>query len=116
MLKISVTPEISDKFKALLKEEDSEDAIFRIRESKVGGGCKSRIELRISLDEREDPDEEQEIQVDGIPFVVSNDVIDSYGLEYSIFVDDHDMPGVRAATQDAEAAGACCLSKKEEAC
>ncbi len=97
MLKISVTPEISNKFKALLKEEDSDEAVFRIRETKVGGGCKSRIELRVGLDEREDPDEEKEVQVDGIPFVVSNEVIDSYGLEYSIFVDDHDMPGVRAA-------------------
>ena len=96
MLKIDVTPEISNKFKELLKEEDSDDAIFRIRETKVGGGCKSRIELRVSLDERDDPDEEKEVQVDGIPFVVSNEVIDSYGLKYSIFVDENDMPGVRA--------------------
>lgn len=96
MLKIDVTPEISNKFKELLKEEDSDDAIFRIRETKVGGGCKSRIELRVSLDEREDPDEEKEVQIDGIPFVVSNEVIDSYGLKYSIFVDENDMPGVRA--------------------
>ena len=96
MLKIDVTPEISNKFKELLKEEDSDDAIFRIRETKVGGGCKSRIELRVSLDERDDPDEEKEVQIDGIPFVVSNEVIDSYGLKYSIFVDENDMPGVRA--------------------
>ena len=34
----------------------------------------------MSLDEREDPDEEQEIEVEGIPFVVNEDVIDSYGL------------------------------------
>ena len=96
MLKIDVTPEISNKFKELLKEEDSDDAIFRIRETKVGGGCKSCIELRVSLDERDDPDEEKEVQIDGIPFVVSNEVIDSYGLKYSIFVDENDMPGVRA--------------------
>ena len=42
------------------------------------------MELRVSLDEREDPDEEQEIEVEGIPFVVNEDVIDSYGLKYTI--------------------------------
>lgn len=41
------------------------------------------MELRVSLDEREDPDEEQEIEVEGIPFVVNEDVIDSYGLKYT---------------------------------
>ena len=38
MLKISMTPEVVAKFKELLKEEDNEDAVFRIRETKVGGG------------------------------------------------------------------------------
>ena len=50
------------------------------------------MELRVSLDEREDPDEEQEIEVEGIPFVVNEDVIDSYGLKYTIAVDEHNMP------------------------
>ena len=55
------------------------------------------MELRVSLDEREDPDEEQEIEVEGIPFVVNEDVIDSYGLKYTIAVDEHNMPraGIR---------------------
>ncbi len=107
MLKITMTPEIADKFKAILKEEDSDDAVFRIREAKVGGGCKSRIELRVSPDERDDPDEEKEVTVDGIPFVVGNDVIESYGSEFSIFVDDHDMPAVRAASQGDAAQCSC---------
>ncbi len=38
MLEISIAPEVAAKFKELLEEEDSEDAIFRIRETKVGGG------------------------------------------------------------------------------
>ena len=43
----------------------------------------------MSLDEREDPDEEQGgIEVEGIPFVVNEDVIDSYGLKYTIAVDE----------------------------
>jgi len=106
MLNITLSPEIVEKFKALLEEEDNDEAVFRIRETKVGGGCKSRIELRVSPDERDDPDEEQEVTVEGIPFVVSNEVIESYGEVFEIFVNEHDMPGVRSP-QQGDAAKCC---------
>lgn len=96
MLKITLEAAVAAKFKQLLADEDSADAVFRIRETKVGGGCKSHMELRVSPDEREDPDEEKEIMVDGIPFVVSNDTIDSYGETFTIVVDEHGMPAVKA--------------------
>ena len=48
------------------------------------------------LDEREDSEEEQEIQVQGLTFVVGNDVIDSYGSKYCIAVTDDGRPGVTA--------------------
>lgn len=54
------------------------------------------MELRVSLDERTDATEEQEIQVEGMTFVVGNDVIDSYGPKYSVVVTENDMPGVNA--------------------
>ncbi len=38
MLKIHIAPEIVAHFKTLLAEEDSDEAVFRIRETKVGGG------------------------------------------------------------------------------
>ena len=38
MLEITIAPEVIAKFKELLVEEDNEDAVFRIRETKVGGG------------------------------------------------------------------------------
>ena len=38
MLEIKMAPEVATKFKELLAEEDDEDAVFRIRETKVGGG------------------------------------------------------------------------------
>lgn len=51
----------------------------------------------MSLDEAEDPDEEQYVKVEGLPFVVSNDVIDSYGETYEIFINTElNIPGVRA--------------------
>ena len=92
MLKITMTEEVLTKFKELLKDEDNQDAVFRIRETKVGGGCKSHMELRVSLDEREDADEE--IKTEGVPFVVNNDVIDSYGETYHIAADETGMPAV----------------------
>ena len=107
MLHITIVPEVAAKFRELLKEEASEDAVFRIRETKVGGGCKSHMELRVSLDEREDPEEEQELQVEGIPFVVGNDEIDSYGLTYTIFVDENDMPGVSSPMQPQRPVSPC---------
>ncbi len=71
----------------------------------------------MSLDEREDPDEEQEVEVEGIPFVVNEDVIDSYGLKYTIAVDERNMPAVSSELQKAnpapEANGA---GSEKEAC
>lgn len=99
MLKVKMDPEITAKFKELIKEEDNDEAVIRIRETKVGGGCKSRITLKVSIDEREDPDEEQEVTIDGIPIVANNEVIDSYGDEYEFFIDDHNMPAVRPAAK-----------------
>jgi len=37
-LNINLAPEVLAKFKELFEEEDDEDAVFRIRETKVGGG------------------------------------------------------------------------------
>lgn len=54
------------------------------------------MELRVSLDEREDADEEEEVTVEGLPFVASLDVIDSYGSVYSISADEGGMPRVTA--------------------
>lgn len=54
------------------------------------------MELRVSLDEREDPDEEVEVEVDGMPFLTTNEVIDSYGEKFTIGVGDNGMPEVKA--------------------
>lgn len=74
------------------------------------------MELRVSLDEREDPDEEQEIEVEGIPFVVNEDVIDSYGLKYTIAVDERNMPAVSSELQKASAPEPDGASSEKEAC
>ena len=38
MLEITIAPELLAKFRELLAEEDNDDAVFRIHETKVGGG------------------------------------------------------------------------------
>ena len=38
MLETTIAPELLTKFRELLAEEDNDDAVFRIRETKVGGG------------------------------------------------------------------------------
>ena len=38
MLEITIAPEVIAKLTEPLVEEDNEDAVFRIRETKVGGG------------------------------------------------------------------------------
>ena len=94
MLEITLSQEAIAKFKALLTEEDNEDAVYRIREAKVGCACKSHMELRMGIDEREE--EEQEANVEGIPFIISNDVIDIYGSRYSIDLDENKPPQITA--------------------
>lgn len=96
MLKITLSPDAIARFKELLADEDNEDAVFRIREVKVGMACKSHMELRMGIDEREDEDEEKEVTVEGMPFVVSNDVIDIYGLEYDVTLDENGLPKIKA--------------------
>ena len=94
MLEITLSQEAIAKFKALLTEEDNEDAVYRIREAKVGCACKSHMELRMGIDEREE--EEQESNVEGIPFIMSNDVIDIYGSRYSIDLYENKLPQITA--------------------
>ena len=46
----------------------------------------------MSIDEREDSDEEQEAVFASTPFVVNNEVVDSYGGTYSITLNEDQFP------------------------
>jgi len=96
MLEITLSPEALARFQTLLSEEDNEDTVFRIREVKVGMACKSHMELRLGIDEREDADEEQETEVEGMSFVVNNDIIDIYGESFAIAMDENGLPRITA--------------------
>lgn len=51
--------------------------------------------LRLSIDEREDDDVEGE--ANSLPFVISEDLADQYGLDFSVDLDEEKMPVVVAA-------------------
>ncbi|MDR2574315.1 MAG: hypothetical protein LBC94_08275 [Desulfovibrio sp.] len=50
--------------------------------------------LRLSIDEREDEDKEGE--VNSLPFVISEELADQYGENFSVSLDENQMPVVEA--------------------
>ena len=50
----------------------------------------------MSIDERDDLEDETEVVVDGLVFVATLEVIDSYGSKYSIDVTESGLPSVTA--------------------
>lgn len=94
MLNITVTPDAAARLKALLEDEGG-DMCVRVRETHVGTPCKRRIVLRLSIDEREDDDVES--MADGLPFAVPEDLIEQYGEDFSVSLDEQQMPIVTAA-------------------
>lgn len=68
------------------------------------------MELRLSIDERDELEDEEEATVEGIPFVVHPDVIDTYGSVFNITVcPESGQPQVK--TPNSEAASCCNAGK-----
>jgi len=80
---------VADLFRKLLKEE-ADDAVIRLRETKIGNACDSTIILRAGVDEREDDD--IETRVDSFTIVMSEDFADQYGQDFTIFLCERGMP------------------------
>ena len=51
--------------------------------------------LRLSIDEREDDD--RGVEVRALPFVISEDLAEQYGGNFSVALDEHSIPVVEAA-------------------
>jgi len=92
-MNVTVTPEAAARLRTLLDDE-GEDAVVRVRESKVGSPCKRKFVLKLSIDMRED--EDVEAVVDSLPFVINPDLVDQYGQNFSVTLDEHQMPTVAA--------------------
>lgn len=92
MIDISMSSECLKRLTELLAQEDDDNSLFRIRETKKGAGCKSCMTIVLSLDDEFDQDEDVTFSVNSIPFVASNDVIDTYGKSYSINLNEQMVP------------------------
>lgn len=88
MLNISMTSEALERLQTILSSE-GDDAVVRVRETKVGCGCKSHVVLMLSIDEREREDVEGEAE--SLPFVANQEIVDQYGHAYSVSLDEHKM-------------------------
>jgi Fe-S cluster assembly iron-binding protein IscA len=83
---INLSDEAASKLRALLDEEGGASCV-RVRESKIGSACKSRIVLRLSIDERSDDD--LEVPAQSVPFVIDRDLADQYGENFIVALDEH---------------------------
>jgi Fe-S cluster assembly iron-binding protein IscA len=92
-MNVTVSGDAATKLRTLLSEEE-ENSCIRIRETKVGTACKSRLELRLSFDERDDEDMEGEAE--SLPFIINQDLAEQYGTNFSVSLDEHGMPVVAA--------------------
>lgn len=94
MLNMTMTAEAAARLKALLDNE-GDDMCIRLRETQVGTPCKRQIVLRLSIDEREEDD--LECEINGLPFVTVQDLVDQYGENFTVTLDENQMPVVAAA-------------------
>lgn len=85
-MNITMTSDVAEKLRALLDEEGPE-ARVRVRETKIGCACKSKIVLRLSIDERQDEDIAGTAST--LPFVIHQDVVDQYGTDFTVSLDEH---------------------------
>jgi Fe-S cluster assembly iron-binding protein IscA len=92
-MNITISDDAAQKLGALLKEE-GDQSVVRIRETKVGSACKCKIVLKLSIDEREEEDVEGETR--SLPFVISEELAEQYGRNFSVTLDENLMPVVEA--------------------
>ncbi|MDR2819932.1 MAG: ErpA-related iron-sulfur cluster insertion protein [Desulfovibrio sp.] len=90
---IKIDDDIAAKLRNLLDNED-DNAVVRLRETKVGDGCKARLVLRLSIDEREDDD--VEFNVKSMPFVINEELADQYGENFTVTLNDQQAFEVKA--------------------
>ena len=93
-MNVKMNDGVADKFRFLLKEEGG-DAVVRIRETKIGPPCKAKLIFVASIDEREDGDVAGEI--DAIPFVINEELVEQYGEDFVISLGENGIPVIEVA-------------------
>ncbi len=84
MLNIELSDGILERLKEMLEDDDS---CIRIREYKIGQACHTRIKLGPSIDEYNE-DEDEKMDINGISFIIEQDLILKYGSNFRISIDE----------------------------
>ncbi len=84
-MKFTMSSDIVEKLRKLLAGED-DDAVVRVRETKIGTPCKARTVLRLSIDTREDDDVDAEVE--DMPFVMNEELVEQYGTNFVVTLDE----------------------------
>ena len=99
MFKVTVDENVLARLREMLKEE-GDDFCVRLREYKLGGGCRTRIIIGLGVDEL-DEDEDEKMDVAGVPFIAESDFLLRYGREFAVSFGEEGQIAVEAlATQD----------------
>ncbi len=88
MFSVQIDDSLLEKLRGMLDEE-VEDYV-RIREYRLGGGCRTRIILGLGIDEMNEG-EDVEIDVRGVPFIADADLLLRYGREFAVSLEDGQM-------------------------
>ena len=93
MLKLTLNNDVKERLLEILKDEDDADSAVRIREYTTGTPCCRKTVLGFTIDEKDDDDDS--FEVDGIPFIVNNDIVEKWGnASYIGSMDEHGNPSI----------------------
>ena len=82
MFKVTIDENMLARLREMLEDEDDGYCI-RLREYKLGGGCRTRIILGLGTDELNE-DEDEQIELDSVPFIADADFLLRYGREFAV--------------------------------
>lgn len=94
MFKVEVDNETLEKLRQMVADED-DGACVRLREYKLGGGCRTRLMLGLAIEEM-DEDEDEKIEINGVPFIAESDFLQRYGKEFKASFNDEGQMVVEA--------------------
>lgn len=80
MFTLNVPEEMLEKLRSMREEEED---FIRLREYKLGGGCSSKFILGLGIDEF-DEDEDEKIDVQGVPFIAEKDFLLKHGHSFEL--------------------------------
>ena len=98
MFKVTVDETMLAKLREMI-EDEGDDACVRVREYKLGGGCRTRIILGLAIEEM-DEDEDEKVEIEGVPFIADADFLLRYGREFKAAFNEEGMMVVEALAAD----------------